>query len=1471
MNADFKKGKPNAGRLRTRNRHVVPRTASDPALTSLIEIASGWYYWEQDEQFRFTHVTGALFRKSGIDPQIFIGKTRWELGTVPVGDDGSWNTHRKALEEHLPFSDLLFRSLDSRGELRYFSTTGQPIFDESGSFRGYRGISQEVTQKIRAERRLTIEHAIARILAEAGHVAETLSKIIQAICNATEWTCGARWEVDNQTEKLHLMECWGPSTTEVEEFFEVARHLSPLPVHKIPNLASICTSGNPKAIVDVAEADSFPRKPAAARVGLHSWFAFPITISGRVIGLLEFFGPRRYQPDTELQEATIYVGSSIGQFLDRKKTDEELRRFRATLDVSPDTVYLTDRASMRYVDFNERACERTGYTRDELLKLGPQDTLCVSREELEQHLDNVIASYPAAVRTEVMAHDRHGRRTTVELHQQALRSDGKWLIVTTSRNIHERKKAEKATARLARMYATLSAANEAILRATSPEDLYQRICEAAVHGGQFVTAAVLAPDPATARVRVITAAGSNTQRLRDLYISVDPAVPEGRGLVGTAFRTMKPAVANDLLADERTRPWHETCRAAGWASDAAVPLMQNGNPIGVLFLLSGERTAFDDEIVKLLERMAEDVAFALTNFEREASRREAEEALRASEERYRSILESMNDGYWETDLSGNFTFFNEAFRNSVGYTREELAGMNYRQYYDAEGAKRAHDVFTGIYETGKPARLTAWRVPRKGGGMLIKETVVQLLTDREGTVIGFRGVSRDITDRVHAEEALRASEEKYRNILENMSDGYFECDLAGNFTFFNEAERRLLGYEREEMLGMNYRKYMSRETIEKVRKIYTQIYQTGKSARLEEYVLQRKDGSETTIETSVDLMKDSAGQPIGFRGVSRDVTPRKRAEAALRTSEERYRTILESIEDAYYEVDIRGNAVFFNNAFSRLLGYTPQELLGMNNRQYTRPDVAARVYKTFNEIYRTGRPTRAYDWEMIRKDGTTVLTEGSAHLVQNERGEPIGFRGILRDVTRRRRENQILALEHAVTRSLAEADSERNILRAVMKTICESEQWQGGGFWVLDEAQNVFRLDAGWRSPTSSDKAKAYYRGKPILTLPANGLFGEVWRTREPLWVRDISEDPRTIWRNRAKYTNEPSTFFFPVLADGKPLGILAFTSEVVREPDERLLQAVRVIGHQVGQFMQRKRAESTMRESEARFRALTDLSSDWYWEQDAELKFTRFEGRLVNEHPTLFAALRGQTLHDTLEGEGDTLNANRLLQETREPFRDLVVWHTHQGERHYFSASGEPVFHSDGRFLGYRGVGRDITIQKVTEQRIKYLASHDALTGLPNRAMFGHTLTVGMETARQHGRMMAMLFVDLDGFKVINDTLGHEAGDKLLQEIAARLKHTLRSNDMIARLGGDEFVVLVQELTDTTQVAAVARKILASIALPIELSGQQCRVSASIGISTFPTDGQDEKSLLKKADQAMYVAKQSGKNRFQFYSPDRT
>lgn len=418
--------------------------------------------------------------------------------------------------------------------------------------------------------------------------------------------------------------------------------------------------------------------------------------------------------------------------------------------------------------------------------------------------------------------------------------------------------------------------------------------------------------------------------------------------------------------------------------------------------------------------------------------------------------------------------------------------------------------------------------------------------------------------------------EAYYSIINSIQDGYFETDLAGNFTYVNSASSEIYGYPRDEIIGLNYREYTDPANAQKALQAFNRIYRSGKPGKLFNYEVIRKDGSRRQVELSSSLIVDPSGRPAGFRGTTRDVTDRKLMEEKLRRSEERYRTIIENIEDAYFEVNLRGRFTFVNDALCENLGYSRQELIGMNHRQYAEETTVKELYMVFNRVYRTGEPVKAYAFELFRKDGRKRFCEISVSLIRNKKGKAMGFRGI-----------------------------------------------------------------------------------------------------------------------------------------------------------------------------------------------------------------------------------------------------------------------------------------------------ARDITARKQFEEQIHHLATHDTLTGLMNSFMFREILQENIKLARRYRKQFALLFMDLDGFKTINDTLGHEAGDQILVECAVRLRRALRASDCIARYGGDEYVMLLRDVAGMERIAVLANKILTAIRKPIILGGSECRVTASIGISIFPQHGEDTQSLMKTADLAMYLAKEKGKNNYQLFSPE--
>ena len=305
--------------------------------------------------------------------------------------------------------------------------------------------------------------------------------------------------------------------------------------------------------------------------------------------------------------------------------------------------------------------------------------------------------------------------------------------------------------------------------------------------------------------------------------------------------------------------------------------------------------------------------------------------------------------------------------------------------------------------------------------------------------------------------------------------------------------------------------------------------------------------------------------------------------------------------------------------------------------------------------------------------------------------------------------------------------------------------------------------------------------------------------------------------------------------------------------------------------------AQAALFRSESRFRSLTKLSSDWFWEQDENFRFVRVEGESFSGSGRL-EELNAETARwelGAIELSSEKWAGHVHTLQAHESFRDHETQlQDPQGKTRWLSISGAPIFDATGEFRGYRGVGRDITEQKRREDESQRLAFYDTLTGLPNRRLLLDRLAQAMVTSGRSQKHGALLFIDLDNFKDLNDTMGHDVGDQLLEGVANRLVTCIRQGDTVARFGGDEFVVMLEGLqidvqSASDQVKTVAEKILATLNLPFDLVGKPHYSTPSIGIALFcgQVDGVDE--LLKRADLAMYQAKSAGRNTLRFFDPE--
>jgi diguanylate cyclase (GGDEF)-like protein/PAS domain S-box-containing protein len=838
------------------------------------------------------------------------------------------------------------------------------------------------------------------------------------------------------------------------------------------------------------------------------------------------------------------------------------------------------------------------------------------------------------------------------------------------------------------------------------------------------------------------------------------------------------------------------------------------------------------------------------------------------------------DWFWVQDAQLRLTYLSSRVGESLGLDLAPYLGARRWEQPALNLSAAAWQRHRAQVERHEPFKDFEIQCPADGGRTVWLSLSAQPLMDEEGGFSGYLGVGRDITHQKRVEQ-LRGLEHRVAraiaegaNVVEAvqaMLRGIGEAEGWDGAEFWrvDEAAGVLRLFERWSAPGHDApaRLRSGQLTLKPGAGLAGSVWQSGEPL----WIADAQDtAQDTELRANVLFPVVRAGRVLGvlelssravrapepgfletLQALSYQVAPllqRASAEQARRDIESRFRSLAQVSADWYWEMD----AAY---AITRLEG---RGVTG-GDAEFARRQIGLRLWESGMEVEGGWDAHRAllegrrpfYEVLMWRptSDARVRYMSVSGEPLFDADGSFAGYHGVGRDVTAQKRAEKMLRLEHEVARSLAAADDSASGLKAVILALCEAEGWDAGRYFRVEPASGQLRFQDGW-----------------CVNEPSIDQFVErsrlVWQSGRAVWSNEVHSTPAA-----------QTAFAFGVVSEGKTIGVLTFSGRSASRPDERLQQASRVIGSQVGQFLQRKQTEEALRESEARFRSLTQMSSDFFWESDAQHRLTSIvHGPSYPGTDVGYGAV-GKTLWDipALSPDEAGWAAHRATLESHVPFRDFEFSRAApDGTARYYSVSGEPRLAADGRFLGYRGVGRDVTESALNRERIASLAYRDALTGLANRTSLGPALEQAVERARRRGVKLAGVFIDLDGFKQINDVYGHDAGDALLVEVARRLRSSVRASDVVARLGGDEFFVLLEEVQDEAAVENVIRKLLAEAVRPYQLAGgTQTRLSASMGVSLFPDHAADAASLVKLADTAMYAAKQAGKNGYCFFNPE--
>ena len=521
--------------------------------------------------------------------------------------------------------------------------------------------------------------------------------------------------------------------------------------------------------------------------------------------------------------------------------------------------------------------------------------------------------------------------------------------------------------------------------------------------------------------------------------------------------------------------------------------------------------------------------------------------------------------------------------------------------------------------------------------------------------------------------------------------------------------------------------------------------------------------------------------------------------------------ILATMKGSVIVVDLDGKIRVANRAASNMLGYPDSALLGKHIRSIVSPE---ENLTTGQLLHSLGVLEQNMAWRTAA--GARIDVAATSSFVRDDSGNPVGIVYAATDVTERRRAEQALRESEHRYRTLFEGNP-------LPMWVYDYDTL---GFIAVNEAavqHYGFAKDEFLRMTIKDIR--------PVEELPVlRGLLDSRRDRNEPRIVKHRK-------RNGQVFDAEITSFEF--LSAGRR---------------SRLVIAVDVTD--------RRRAEERLRESEERYRHLFERNL-------AGVYRSTIEGRILDGNDAI-ARMFGYRDREELLAHGNAHSLynseedrNRLMAQLRENGSLSNV------EVHMRRRDGTPVWVIESATLLENGVLEgtivDITDRKTAQEQMEYQAYHDALTGLPNRLLFRDRIDVALAHAKRHHTAAAVMFLDLDQFKLVNDSLGHTVGDALLQEVGTRLVLSIRADDTVARMGGDEFTVLLTDVKDPGASAIVAQKLLDAISQPMLIEGHELYVTTSIGIARSPEDGSDAETLLRRADGAMYRAKEAGRNNFQF------
>ncbi|HKB84322.1 MAG TPA: EAL domain-containing protein, partial [Burkholderiales bacterium] len=659
----------------------------------------------------------------------------------------------------------------------------------------------------------------------------------------------------------------------------------------------------------------------------------------------------------------------------------------------------------------------------------------------------------------------------------------------------------------------------------------------------------------------------------------------------------------------------------------------------------------------------------------------------------------------------------------------------------------------------------------------------------------------------------------------------------------------------------------------------------GQLARIQNLQTQRDSNIALAWKSALGLVIILIGGLGGLYWLSLRADVRSRdAIAALRESEGRFRSLATLSADWYWEQDEQQRFTFLSSEANAGAVNIGVKTIGLTRRQLPGIDLDSADWDAHEQSCDRQLPFRDFTYRRFSQDGAAhwIRISGEPFYDQNNRFR--GYRGAASDVTSQRlaelelrRQKDLYAALSQTNRAIIHVHQPRALFEEVCRVAVEYGHLCLAWIGLVDER--------GWIVPQAiQGPASDVYQRMRVSVDPdipeGRGFAGSAVRDDRPYIVNDFLAEPRVApWREQALAAGVKSLATFPLHRYGKAVGVINlhgdetgfFTDELVALLAEMTANISFALTN-MEREAERESAKRALAESEQKFRQLAANVPEVFWTTDPNL------GRITYVSPA-YEKIFGRSAVRLLENGTEWLDAIHPDDRARveashgqaaggkidEEFRIVRP----DGEVRWLHNRSFPVMDEIGRATLITGVAEDITSRKLDEKKLLYLAHYDNLTELPNRSLFLDRLQQTLVHSRRENRPAAVVFVDVDHFKVVNDTLGHAAGDRLLQQIARRLERAVRPGDTVSRFGGDEFALILSDLASTGDAARVAQKLMSVLHDAFIFEGRELFATASAGVTLFPDDGDDADTLIKHADVAMYRAKELGRNAYQFYKSD--